>query len=108
MTIPDILNEIETRAQGATEGPWWQGKHYMGDVFGPDNESVADCDSDQTADFIAHAREDVPRLVAALRVAATELRHHHNCKAYLSEDHSLCNCMQGRPLKKITAILKGE
>ena len=81
------LNEIEARANAATEGPWeWEGKsdemwpqgenslmatggaepEYVLMAWGYDAYGItAECDAD--AEFIAHARTDVPALVAALR-----------------------------------------
>ena len=80
------LNEIEARTNAATEGPWeWEGEAkaeweeganslvpsrrpddpvlygYGYDASGIEVKSPAD------AEFIAHARTDVPALVAALR-----------------------------------------
>ena len=80
------LNEIEARANAATEGPWeWEGEAkaeweiganslvpsrrpddpvlygYGYDASGIEVKTPAD------AEFIAHARTDVPALVAALR-----------------------------------------
>ena len=49
--MTDLLDEIQDRADRATGGPWSWASHV----------TVAD------AEFIAHAREDVPRLVDALR-----------------------------------------
>ena len=65
------LDEIKARANAATEGPWdyyrahyasgyhtiYQ-KHEMGDF------DVATEASKSDAEFIAHAREDIPALVA--------------------------------------------
>lgn len=80
-----VLAEIEARAALATGGPWWA-----------DHERLAVCTDDlrtliyvlldgsdsrthhprasADAEFIAAARTDVPRLVAALRAAWAELR----------------------------------
>ena len=80
------LDEIEARTRAATEGPWeWEGEAkseweiganslvpsrrpddpvlyaYGYDASGIKVENPAD------AEFIAHARQDVPALVAALR-----------------------------------------
>ena len=73
MTAADRLNEIEARANAATEGPWI--------VASCENERtvetkhqrwhVASCTSPDNATFIAHARTDVPALVAALRAVLT-------------------------------------
>ena len=72
------LDEIEARANAATEGPWEEGErcvftlggapvvsddvvHY---VHGMAGEGVCHVED---AEFISHARTDVPALVAALR-----------------------------------------
>ena len=83
MTAADRLDEIQARADKATEGPWetrlfdgLPGKKVVGKREPSDlgrgpivlmqpifcTEQSAD-----NAEFIAHARADVPRLVAALR-----------------------------------------
>lgn len=67
------LQEIERRCQAATPGPWHsfiEGRdHTSGSNFirtaGEDIEVVAAEPSDQ--DFMAHARQDVPRLLAEVR-----------------------------------------
>ena len=68
------LDEIEARTNAATDGPWTWATHSTADgdewgVFSPADWALATnrdgwgCD----AEFIAHARTDVPALVAALR-----------------------------------------
>ena len=78
MTAADRLNEIEARANAATEGPW--------EAYRPNpayriyeicsttpqglDETLAEVsgyNASDDADFIAHARTDVPALMAALR-----------------------------------------
>lgn len=75
-----ILAEIKARADAATEGPWESGKYApvrrAGDYYevvwldvdtsapGPASYGVGIGEFD--AEFICHAREDVPRLVAAV------------------------------------------
>lgn len=79
------LNEIEARANAATEGPWevdpfiWKPGHpipsseWLGiEADGPVNGEVArirlnDDAAVRDAEFIAHARADVPDMAAALR-----------------------------------------
>jgi hypothetical protein len=75
------LDAIEARANAATPGPWEasrqigkKGHCYVAQVFGPDalgGLSLAQMDvlPNATADaaFIAHARSDVPALVAEVR-----------------------------------------
>lgn len=78
-TADERLAEITARVEGATAGPWktW-GMSVMADPVGNSNlddalpiASTADTRFRKprtfNADFIAHARQDVPALVAALR-----------------------------------------
>lgn len=75
MTAADFLARIEARANAATEGPWdvaSDADTYLKptDVVGPGEpgERFIICEyAGQDAEFIAHARADVPALVAALR-----------------------------------------
>lgn len=72
MTAADRLDEIRTRADAATDGPWEYPENLLGlkntTVFVADrSDGVALVKSPATAEFIAHARTDVPALVAALR-----------------------------------------
>ena len=73
------LDEIEARTRAASEGPWFDEERnldapwdlttvYYGFHNGetPDRDLVAEAAYDN-AEFIAHARQDVPALVAALR-----------------------------------------
>ena len=65
------LDKIEARANAATEGPWMGIRYpdgFLGRVIGGNGFGVAeDFPDDADAEFIAHARTDVPALVAALR-----------------------------------------
>ena len=67
------LNEIEARANAATEGPWFPNRYSEDwEVCGEldDNGNPALVASEAVgvdAEFIAHARADVPDMVAALR-----------------------------------------
>lgn len=61
------LDEIEARTHAATEGPW---NVFMGRIDHPGRSLVAvayDVVCDEDAEFIAHARTDVPDMAAALR-----------------------------------------
>lgn len=72
---PDDLARIEARAAATTPGPWAVlDGHVIADwedigVVEPVTEPFID---PRDAEFIAHAREDVPALIAALRVAWAE------------------------------------
>ena len=84
MTDPDArqgeawLTEVTERAEKATAGPWSacemlsQGEPGTGfwnvQPIGEPDDMLAEED----AEFIAHAREDIPRLLAALRTAHEE------------------------------------
>ena len=91
MTAADRLDEIQARADAATDGPWearhragldWlsQSPHVDNDGHEPGSSvGLADAvdplwgslwpsrNANADAEFIAHARADVPALVAALR-----------------------------------------
>ena len=106
------LNEIEARANAATDGPWeWEGDAkaeweeganslvpsrrpddpvlygYGYDASGIEVKTPAD------AEFIAHARQDVPALVAALRAV---LKLHKEDVHGWGPGESFCTeCQQG-------------
>ena len=73
------LNEIEARTNAATPGPWEAGcndrrmYHVVTEneeffaEYGPELYDSQGFFSDDDTEFIAHARADVPALVAALR-----------------------------------------
>lgn len=69
------LDEIEARADAATKGPWRADGYEVETVTPADvdrfdhmEEMVTSCDLRKAdAEFIAHARTDVPKLIAALR-----------------------------------------
>ena len=81
MSAADRLDEIQARADAATDGPWV----LMPPLCGPDGQGVYETEDygpicevgdpyprgrnnpQENMEFIAHARADVPRLVAALR-----------------------------------------
>lgn len=76
MTAADYLDAVQALANAATEGPWEAGVEkspILGTFFmlrGAAGRAVRLRDGltvTPNAEFIAHARTDVPRLVAALR-----------------------------------------
>lgn len=79
MNMIDRLDEIQARADNATDGPWQvspdgPAEGYAGPIYTEsDFTDVPELVSDGTwlpnAEFIAHARTDVPALVAALQAA---------------------------------------
>ena len=67
---PERLAEIEARANSATEGPWWLA--HPGLIYGkyPHHEGYAQAVTKADppdAEFIAHARTDIPALLAEVR-----------------------------------------
>ena len=75
-------NEIEAirkRAEKATEGPWWASEglyvvnNLTGDSYEWDADFVAETERESDAEFIAHAREDIPKLLAEINRLKSEL-----------------------------------
>lgn len=71
-TEPLDLDAIEARVNAATEGPWDAPARLLGlpctTVFGKERRHVLyHTGGHEDASFIAHAREDVPALVTAVR-----------------------------------------
>lgn len=79
------LCEIEQRAEKATQGPWETDAHYPpNNVYCDDSTGsiIAECpvcgvlrnplNTKNNADFIAHARQDIPDLLAYCRELKTE------------------------------------
>lgn len=82
-----VLAEIEARANAATSGPWGVERTGMRNWIGPMRRCgkrvaaiIVNIDrvglvpealsrNDNNSEFIAHARTDIPVLIAALRVA---------------------------------------
>jgi hypothetical protein len=87
------LDAIEQRANAATQGPWtlervgdWHEPGWMidGIVRGPKGDNTLNVDGDKAlGEFIAHARTDVPALVARVRELEEE---RDQIKVYL--DHA--------------------
>ena len=116
------LNEIEARANAATEGPW-EGIRYpdglLGRVIASDELGVCiaeDFPDDADAEFIAHARTDVPDMAAAHR-AVLELHVRAECPTcgsrdgegnefHKCDDDAYCEeCdMEGYPCPTVAAI----
>ncbi|AYD83906.1 hypothetical protein SEA_GETALONG_46 [Gordonia phage Getalong] len=66
------LDAIEARANAATRGPWKMGKRSWPDVvmtpygclWNPGTGRINDIED---GEFVAHAREDIPALIARIR-----------------------------------------
>ena len=83
MSAADRLDQIDARAAAATRGPWEETASLDPDgrrsnhVTGPGDYDVCEVprtpQGSEDSFFIAHARQDVPALVAALRAVLAEL-----------------------------------
>lgn len=60
------LDEIQARHQAATPGPWTVSEDYA-DVLDAEGHHLASFWGQPVGEFIAHAREDVPALIAEIR-----------------------------------------
>ena len=105
------LNEIEARANAATEGPWMGIRYpdgFLGRVIGGNGFGVAeDFPDDADAEFIAHARTDVPDMAAALRaVLELHVKARPITAAYgTQEGGDYCySCAEDWPCPTVTAI----
>jgi len=115
--VTDELDAIEARANAASEGPWVvvenalfagdiEEARAMGylDVHGPGihlyNEGAL---ANEDADFIAHARTDVPALVAELRQVRQERA---NLKQMLSQCEGDAQRMQ-LLISRLHGLLEG-
>lgn len=113
--IRKLLKELEAREAAATPGPWVQ-IPVMEDtwaVAGYPNGNAPETYAD--ADFIAHARADLPRLRRALLAALAGLEaaqdfHSDVCARALSV-HNDCDCHKvdvRKALAEALSALKGE
>ena len=81
MSNAELIAEIQARVDAATKGPWVTCGIYVETVpeFALDRfdimpETVAKADvGDHDAEFIAHARQDIPNLLAALEKSEAEV-----------------------------------
>lgn len=91
MTTPTSqqLDEIEARANAATAGPWCLCDDYS-DVLNPDGYQLASYAAPADGEFVAHARTDVPVLLAEVRRLTAELADQVRYTAALEAD--LCTC----------------
>lgn len=84
------LEEIEARANAATDGPWWAWDRGVGwhialgtpkdvDDWGHPSHLLpegfrTDISRQADAEFIAHARTDIPKLIEEVRRLRTQLK----------------------------------
>lgn len=104
-TLPDLLSEIKKRADEATPGEWIE--HSAGLI----REKNGDCDIARVYDhssfrngavetnskFIAHSRTDVPRLVAALKLAIGAMEENAYQDEYMQFEADLIKILSTDP-----------
>ena len=81
------LDKIEARANAATEGPW---NVFVGRIDHPGRSLVAvayDVAREEDAEFIAHARTDMPDMAAALRAVLEIHQDGGESQGYLDDGH---------------------
>lgn len=81
MLTDDELAAIEAREQAATPGPWWvlEEQDSVSVLIGDQDDRVCElhhgeCLPFENANFIAHARQDIPRMVAEIRRMREQLQ----------------------------------
>lgn len=78
-SLNDKLDEIEKRADAATEGPWSNGKYRIHDIDVDFFQlTVPDLGMPENINFIAHSRKDIPLLLKALKLAVGTLEQYKN------------------------------
>ena len=68
----DRLNEIRARCEAATAGPWGITGGQSHIVYAKNDTVIGECwcpKHEQNASFIAHARDDIPYLLAELTLS---------------------------------------
>lgn len=117
-----LLAEVEAREQAATKGTWALDQMGMF-IFGLDMEMIASEDAETAnilirgagrglpmeanATFIAHARQDIPKLLRLVRVLMENLEGDHATLCPFDEEEAPdiqnCNCNYS---KRITAAIR--
>ena len=118
MTLSDWLTQVLGREAKATEGPWnddgldvfLEGEEYQHTILDstgellvtlpagifPPNADMALCKTKSNADFIAHARTDLPTAIRLLEQLQGDLetygKHHTKCTDQWSNYHVEAKC----------------
>ena len=94
------LDAIKARCEAATPGPWevngsphdrhiaTVGRHH---ITKPDRAGRS-AHNDEIAKFIAHARTDVPALVAEVERLRKYAKHTHKCRMQPWFEQNWCTC----------------
>lgn len=105
--LETYLAEIEARCEKATPGPWSNDVDWdfvCQEPFDENKKAIASDCHRLNSDFIAHARTDIPRLLAALE-KAIEQRNEAYARVY--NVHSSQVPTKAEDVE-IEAILRGE
>ncbi|UYZ12187.1 hypothetical protein A6764_00045 [Brevibacillus sp. WF146] len=115
---PEELTAIRERAEKATPGPWlWSGAKVLNGkyMFVPQGSYLADTlitfgdtyeNGGYDAEFIAHAREDIPRLLAEIERLRTALEEINRAWYEDSTDYDFA--MKVRTILDKSGFRKGE
>ena len=123
--VEAFLGRVEELASRATEGPWrasilhgvtyedGSSSHvagiYPGSTSGPPPVFVTNSIDKRDAEFITHARTDVPQLAAALRAVLDVISPHYATmlrrEAKFGRTRSSCCCKQCQTMHAIADAL---
>jgi len=90
------LEEIRARAGAATPGEWLA---TSGTIYDPSNKLIADVylsHRRENMDFIAHSRQDIPRLCKAVDVLLNEVERTHMPTTYEHIKKSIEQILRGK------------
>jgi hypothetical protein len=107
---PEDLAAIEARCEAATPGPWESlDSQVMRDVRwrrGPIASCLSSYESSQLdAKFIAAARTDIPRLLAALREQSDRVKHYQWEASQLQAERDAARALLARAAELIRDML---
>lgn len=100
------LNAIKERTEKADRGEWYRGvNNSVNARRGDYNWGITDVISKENAEFIAHAREDIPQLIAEVERLKAEL---HRIAYEKTMSHYLSEGAMASDLKRIAREALGE
>lgn len=111
--MSELLDQIEARANAASEGPWKACMDSDGGIdvrFDPDGifTIYAGFGWDDDAEFIANARTDIERLLAAVRAVERVIRRAPDSDDYLDEGERGYRSALLDIRRALTEALEGE
>lgn len=114
MTILEKLDEMQARCDKATPGPWradWKGTNHFELTSASSPYWLVrpeqGFERGEDLEFVAHSRTDLPRLLAALRVAVDGLAS--CCVNRIGGKEQLCgHCYSCKAIANVERALRGE